>query len=164
MDQTLEPSLGISSKGISSFPSFAGSRTILAMATNDLPAFDPGHHVPPSLAPPSGNITEVPPISRVFPSKPLLGIPTPEINPTQCTHQNSIPDEGTWKVKKPRVLKPKALEVFLSLGKDFQWSEVMDTTERVLVGRVRDHFYSTTRLKQWATEVWGHHLAKPLVV
>lgn len=50
-------------------------------------------------------------------------------------------------MKKQRILKPKELELFLSLGEDFQCSEVMDTAERVLVGRVRGYFYSATRLK-----------------
>ena len=35
----------------------------------------------------------------------------------------------------------------------------MDYADRVLVGRIRGRSYTTDRLKSWAAEIWGQHLA-----
>lgn len=100
----------------------------------------------------------------VFPSNPPLGVPVPESNPNRDPLSNPPLEEGPHKHKKQRILRPKYLEVFQRLREDFKWSDAMDTAERVLVGRVRGCHYSAARLKQWETEVWSEHLAKPLVV
>lgn len=34
----------------------------------------------------------------------------------------------------------------------------MDFVDRVLVGIIRARNYTTTRLKTWASKIWGHHL------
>jgi len=72
MDQTLYLVLGISSEGISSFPSSTGSCILYATTNSDPAAFNLGLNVPASSTPPSGNITEIPPISGDFPTNPPL--------------------------------------------------------------------------------------------
>jgi len=37
----------------------------------------------------------------------------------------------------------------------------MDIADRVVVAHVRGRNYIAARLKQWAIQVWGHHLAEP---
>jgi len=60
--------------------------------------------------------------------------------------------------KKQRCVKTKAQDVILSLGKDIQWGDTMDTADRVLVGIVWGRNYIAAQLRQWTVEVWGQHL------
>lgn len=167
VDQTLEPSFRISSEGLTSSQSFISSHVPLASLSNDPTSFTPRNPVLPSTRTPpapSGNITQIPPISSVFPSKHHLENAIPESNPPQGDPQTILPDEIYRKGKEPRVLKLKAIEVFLHFDEEIQWSEVMDTVDHVLVGRIRGQSYNVARLKQWVTKVWEYHLAEPLFV
>lgn len=46
----------------------------------------------------------------------------------------------------------------LRFGEYIKMGDVIDTVDRVLVGRVRGQTYSMARLKQWTTKIWGHIL------
>jgi len=58
--------------------------------------------------------------------------------------------------KRQRCPKAKAYEAILRLGEDIQLSDTME-----IANRVKGMNYNATRLKQWASEVWGQHLADP---
>lgn len=43
----------------------------------------------------------------------------------------------------------------ITFGKDIPMGEVVDRSNRVLVGHVRGRAYSATRLTNWVQEIWG---------
>lgn len=85
-------------------------------------------------------------------------IPPPDFGTTPISNRARNPSPTPGPKKKYRCFKTKAEDIFLRLEEDIQWGEIMDHADRVLVGRIRGRKYSATRLKTWASEVWGHHL------
>jgi len=87
--------------------------------------------------------------------------PNPNPNPPS-PHPKDHPEKAkiveSSRGKKKRCVKPKTRDIFIDWEEDFQWQDTMDMAVTVLVGRVRGRNYSAARLKQWVTEIWGHHL------
>lgn len=63
--------------------------------------------------------------------------------------------------KRKKCLPSCNNKLFLKLAEDTQFSEAMDSAERVLVGQVRSRHYGVEHLQKWTMEVWGHHLSEP---
>jgi len=113
----------------------------------------------------SGSFTYIPPLSGppttsgISPRPPATSTPLPQgfgSDPVSNPFQEPSPRSGPK--KKYRCFKSRAEDIFLRLEEDIQWGEIMEFADRVLVGRIRGRNYLATRLKAWATEVWGHHL------
>lgn len=68
------------------------------------------------------------------------------------------------KLKKGRCLRAIDSNINLTLGEDSQMADVVDTTRKFLVGRVRGRTYSVERLKRWTDEIWGSLLKELPVV
>jgi len=60
--------------------------------------------------------------------------------------------------KKYKRVKAGSRKISLTFGEDLQMGDVLNTTDRVLVGQVRGRSYTTTLLLQWISEIWGHML------
>lgn len=91
---------------------------------------------------------------------PRSGIPENQ-NQVLGTH-NPLEDHLTAprssKGKKLKCVKASGKNLELYFGVGVQMGEVVDTTNKVLVGRVRGRAYSVARLRLCVMEIWGHIL------
>lgn len=114
---------------------------------------------PLTSAPPSGCYTNIPPLLNAFPSSSHHIPEIPHTNPSPCGGRQESSEAEPRLSKKYKCFKSRVENVIIWLGEDIQWGDSMDTVDQVLVGRIRGRSYTTTRLKLWTLEVWGHHLA-----
>lgn len=133
----------------------------------------PPHNPPPHiliaglsgpLHPSSGSFTPVPLLSGhpsvsgssgPFPSQPSR----PTLDSISPGRPRNFPPVRNPK-RRNKCFKSKGDDVILRLEANIRLGEAMDFADRVLVGRIRGRNYTAARLKTWATEVWGHHLAE----
>lgn len=117
------------------------------------PHYPPSSNLPSRVPPP---LVSNPPTSGFFegttlPPPNLGGEPQSSTRFGTPSNHTANPPSGksTRPAKKYKGVKARSKRISLTFGENLQMGDVLDTTDRVLVGWVRGRSYMTARLLQW---------------